>query len=140
MPADTATPIAIDQLGQVFGPTIGYYIARCRHGGYLVIVDGTAHSAHSALSEAIGAMGKVAADQYGEAAQPPERARDVTPAPRDARDEPLPPGDRPRIVHPPQTGRPAPSAPAAGLAERAAATALVLLGLLAVGVRGVVGV
>jgi hypothetical protein len=133
---ENQTPIAVEQLGQVFGgQAIGYHTVRCRHGGYLAVIDGAVHSAHATLASAFEAMGRHASAEYGEATEPPERARDVTPQ-ADVRDEPLP-GPRPRIMRPPQTARlpdgdASPSGPVlTGLAERARTTAVALLALMA---------
>ncbi|HEY1244336.1 MAG TPA: hypothetical protein VGF29_05840 [Hyphomicrobiaceae bacterium] len=130
---ENQTPIAVEQLGQVFGgQAIGYHTVRCRHGGYLAVIDGAVHSAHATLAAAFDAMARHASAEYGEATEPPERARDVTPQ-ADVRDEPLP-GPRPRIVRPPETARlpdGGASLGGASLAERARTTAVALLALMA---------
>lgn len=66
-------------LAEAIGPTVGYHVSQCKHGGYIVVVDGAIHAACTTLAEAMAAMGRVAASQYNETAEPPERAHDVTP-------------------------------------------------------------
>lgn len=68
-----------DLLTTAIGPTVGYHISQCAHGGYIITVDGRIHAACTSLVEAMAAMGRVAAAQYNETAEPPERATDVTP-------------------------------------------------------------
>jgi hypothetical protein len=88
MPDPTAptTPIAIQQLGLVFGPSIGIHVSECKSGGFIVFVDGAAHSAWTHGWEVREALGHVMADKYGKAFTPPVEARDVTPAGRPAGD------------------------------------------------------
>jgi hypothetical protein len=74
------TPIAIQQLGQVIGPSIGIHVSECAHGGFVVIVDGAVHSAWTNGWEVREALGRVMADKYGKAFTPPVEAKDVTPA------------------------------------------------------------
>lgn len=130
----TAANASRDILALGIGPTLGYHVSQCPDGGYLVLVDGKVRSACSTLVEAVAAMGRVAAGQFGETAQPPEQAQNVTPP-----FEPIPRGIRP--VRPQQPQR-APDGPSIGAAivERAQATAVLVLGLLAIGSRGLVGV
>lgn len=66
-------PSAIAALTAAVGPSIGYFISECAHGGYIVYVDGAIHCARTNLHEAIAAMGDVAANRYSRSATPPER-------------------------------------------------------------------
>lgn len=72
-------PDAIAALTAAVGPSIGYFISECAHGGYIVYVDGGIHCARSTLHEAITAMGDVAASRYGQSATAPEHAVVVKP-------------------------------------------------------------
>lgn len=138
--SEITTPIAVDQLGQVFGGrAIGYHVTRVRHGGYLLVVDGNAHSAHTTLAEAISAMGQVAANEYSESPTLPEHARDVTQEPES---EPIPQGIRPGppVVRPPELRNGGQPLSEASIVERAHATAIVAVMALVVIVRNAVGV
>jgi hypothetical protein len=89
-------------------------------------------------------MGQVMAERFAKSFQRPERARNVTPAPTrpDVRDEPTPDGP-PRVlrpVEPPEMPHMDGSANGASVVERARVTAVLALALLAVGMRGLVGV
>jgi hypothetical protein len=93
-----------ETLTRAIGPTVGYHISQCKHGGFIVCVNGAIHAARSTLIEAVQAMGRVAANQYSEAAEPPERAREVTPLP--VEDDPSLDNNLPRYVRPPQMQSP----------------------------------
>ena len=121
-------------LTAAIGPTIGYYVARCKHGGYVVMVDGVIHSAHTSLVEAIEAMGSVAANQYGESALRPEGATDVTPPLADHQDEQIPPGVRPDLSH--QSGG---NVVEPRFGPRTRETVQLLLIAVAVGMHAIVG-
>ncbi|HWE19654.1 MAG TPA: hypothetical protein VG758_21135 [Hyphomicrobiaceae bacterium] len=121
-----------DLLTTAIGPTVGYHISQCAHGGYIVTVDGRIHAACSTLVEAMQAMGRVAAAQYNETSEPPERARDVT---REDED-PLPSGVLP--IRPPETARHRePPSPEGMPIRQTVATVLVMITALAAGVLGV---
>jgi hypothetical protein len=81
-------PNAIAALTAAIGPSVGYHISECKHGGFIVIVDGAIHCARSTLPEAIQAMGKVAADRYGKSATDPEHAAVVRPQSDRVEDDP----------------------------------------------------
>ena len=97
-------PSAIAALTSAVGPSLAYHISECKHGGFIVVVDGAVHCARTTLPEAIQAMGKVAADRYGQSATPPEDA----PLVAHDDDDPLPVEDDPGLDGPPRVMRPRP--------------------------------
>lgn len=96
------------------GETISYHISRCKHGGYVVWVDGAIYAACTSLGEAVAMMGSVAAEQYGDADGPAS-----PPVPRTASDDPIPRGIAP-----------APRAVLDGLGDQVRATLSAVLVLL----------
>jgi hypothetical protein len=100
-------PDAIAALTAAIGPSLGYHISECSHGGYIVIVDGAVHCARTTLPEAITAMGEVAANRYGKSATSPERAAVVTPRGDPSRVEDDPALDHAADVAGPYGPRPA---------------------------------
>jgi hypothetical protein len=126
------TPIAIQQLGQVIGPSIGIHVSECAHGGFVVIVDGAVHSAWTNGWEVREALGQVMAQKYSKSFTPPAEAKDVTPA-----------GDGTKKMAERFAPKPAPAngggAPVS-LSERTRSTVSLALMVLAVSAQAVVGV
>jgi hypothetical protein len=129
---DPKVPIAVEQLGLVFGPSMSVHVSECKHGGFLVIVDGAVHSAWTHGWEVREALGHVMADKYGKAFTPPVEARDVTPGGPAVRP---PVGDAARDMarrFAPDKQQPAGNGPSPTLSERTRSTVslalMVLLG------------
>lgn len=138
----------LGNLSTVFGPTCAFTASECPGGGWVIFSDGKPWAACTEAWEVPEIMGQVMAERFSKSFQRPERARDVTPTPTPRQPaepaDPIPAGIRPvrppHMQHAPDLSQGAAPPNGASLAERVRTTAMLLLGLLAIGTRGLVGV
>jgi hypothetical protein len=93
-------PAGTDMLVGI-GPSIEMQVARCEHGGFVVIVEGNVHSAWTEGWQAVEALSGVLGAHFGQTFSRPSMLPELPPTRRDLREEPLPEGG-PRFVQPPR--------------------------------------
>lgn len=134
----------VGNLSAVFGTTCAFTASELPGGGWVIFSDGKPWAACTEAWEVPEIMGQVMAERFSKSFARPERAKDVTPAPRPAAEpDPIPAGIRP--VHPPHMqhasdGYGHNNQSGAGLTERVRASAMLVLAVLAAGTRAMVGV
>jgi hypothetical protein len=114
---------AIELITKAIGPTVGFHVAGCPDGGYVVIVDGRIRAACTSVEEVLDGARRTLVNHFGEDVPP----NGIGPG--------LPSHDRPRALRP--RGGAAPHGPAEshGFSERARASAsLACVAVVALGV------
>lgn len=89
-------PSAIAALTAAIGPSVGMHVSECKNGGFILIVDGAIHSAHSYGWKLSEAMADVMATRYSKPFVRPEHAKDVT-YPDVLGDDPVPVENDPEL-------------------------------------------